>query len=94
MIEHPLGKVAIVGSGPAGLAAAADLVRFGAEVTVYEALHVLGGVLQYGIPTFRLPRDIIDREVQRLEDMGVRFEVNKVIGRTFTLPDTHWEDGL
>ncbi len=87
VIEHPLGKVAIVGSGPAGLAAAADLVRFGAEVTVYEALHVLGGVLQYGIPTFRLPRDIIDREVQRLKDMGVRFEVNKVIGRTFTLPD-------
>ncbi|MBI3705957.1 MAG: NADPH-dependent glutamate synthase [Rhizobiales bacterium] len=86
-IEHPLGKVAIVGSGPAGLAAAADLVRFGASVTVFEALHVLGGVLQYGIPSFRLPRDIIDREVQRLKDMGVRFEINKVIGRTFTLPD-------
>jgi glutamate synthase (NADPH) small chain len=87
VIEHPLGKVAIVGSGPAGLAAAADLVRLGATVTVYEALHVLGGVLQYGIPTFRLPRDIINREVQRLKDMGVHFEINKVIGRTFTLPD-------
>lgn len=87
VVEHPLGKVAIVGSGPAGLAAAADLVRFGAAVTVYEALHVLGGVLQYGIPSFRLPRDIIDREVQRLKDMGVRFEINKVIGRTFTLAD-------
>ena len=86
-IEHPLGKVTIVGSGPAGLAAAADLVRFGATVTVYEALHVLGGVLQYGIPTFRLPRDIIDREVQRLKDMGVRFEINKVIGRTFKIAD-------
>jgi len=85
--EHPLGKVAIVGSGPAGLATAADLVRFGATVTVYEALHVLGGVLQYGIPTFRLPRDIINREVQRLKDMGVRFEINKVIGRTFSLSD-------
>jgi homotetrameric NADPH-dependent glutamate synthase len=82
-----LGKVAIVGSGPAGLAAAADLVRHGATVTVYEALHVLGGVLQYGIPSFRLPRDIINREVQRLKDMGVCFEINKVIGRTFTLAD-------
>lgn len=87
VIEHPLGKVAIVGSGPAALAAAADLVRFGASVVVYEALHVLGGVLQYGIPSFRLPRDIIDREIQRLRDMGVQFEVNKVIGRTFTLAD-------
>jgi len=81
-----LGKVAIVGSGPGGLAAAADLVRFGAEVVVYEALHVLGGVLQYGIPSFRLPRAIIDREIQRLRDMGVRFETNKVIGKTFTIP--------
>jgi len=85
-IAHKLGRVAIVGSGPAGLAAAADLVRFGAEVTVYEALHVLGGVLQYGIPSFRLPRDIIDREIQRLKDIGVRFETNKVVGKTFTIP--------
>ena len=81
-----LGQVAIVGSGPGGLAAAADLVKLGAEVTVYEALHVVGGVLRYGIPSFRLPRDIIDREVQRLKDSGVRFETNKVIGKTFTLP--------
>ena len=80
-----LGTVAIVGSGPAGLAAAADLVRYGADVTVYEALHVVGGVLRYGIPSFRLPRDIIDREVSRLKDMGVRFETNKVIGKTFTV---------
>ncbi|MEZ5786537.1 MAG: NADPH-dependent glutamate synthase [Xanthobacteraceae bacterium] len=87
VIEHPLGKVAIVGSGPAGLAAAADLVRYGADVTVYEALHVLGGVLQYGIPSFRLPRDIIAREIKRLQDMGVKFETNKVIGKTFTLKD-------
>jgi homotetrameric NADPH-dependent glutamate synthase len=83
---RPLGQVAIVGSGPAGLAAAADLVRFGANVTVYEALHVLGGVLQYGIPAFRLPRDTIDREIQRLKTFGVRFETNKVIGKTFTVP--------
>jgi homotetrameric NADPH-dependent glutamate synthase len=80
-----LGKVAIIGSGPAGLAAAADLARFGAKTTVYEALHVLGGVLQYGIPSFRLPRDIIDREIQRLKDMGVTFETNKVVGKTFTV---------
>jgi glutamate synthase (NADPH) small chain len=85
VIEHPLGNVAIVGSGPAGLAAAADLTRFGAKATVYEALHVLGGVLQYGIPSFRLPRDIIDREINRLKDIGVRFETNKVIGKTFTI---------
>lgn len=76
------GRVAIVGSGPAGLACAADLVRAGAEVTVYEALHVVGGVLQYGIPAFRLPREIISREIEGLRAMGVRFEVNKVIGRT------------
>ena len=80
-----LGRVAIVGSGPAGLACAADLVRYGCEVAVYEALHVVGGVLRYGIPSFRLPRDIIDREVQRLKDMGVRFETNKVAGKTFTV---------
>jgi homotetrameric NADPH-dependent glutamate synthase len=84
-LEKSLGRVAIVGSGPGGLAAAADLVRFGAEVTVYEALHVVGGVLRYGIPSFRLPRDIIEREVQGLRDSGVKFETNKVIGKTFTV---------
>jgi len=81
-----LGRVAIVGSGPGGLAAAADLVKYGAEVTVYEALHVVGGVLRYGIPSFRLPRDIIEREVKRLQDSGVKFETNKVIGKNFTVP--------
>jgi homotetrameric NADPH-dependent glutamate synthase len=81
-----LGNVAIVGSGPAGLAAAADLVRVGADVTVFEALHVVGGVLRYGIPSFRLPRDIIDREVARLTGLGIKFETNKVVGKTFTLP--------
>jgi len=83
--EKSLGRVAIVGSGPGGLAAAADLVKFGAEVTVYEALHVVGGVLRYGIPSFRLPRDIIEREVQSLRDSDVKFEINKVIGKTFTI---------
>ena len=88
-----LGKVAIVGLGPAGLSAAADLVRYGADVTIYEALHVVGGVLRYGIPSFRLPRDIIDREVQGLRDLGVKIETNKVIGKTFTVPDLLGEMG-
>ncbi|AGA90369.1 NADPH-dependent glutamate synthase, homotetrameric [Thioflavicoccus mobilis 8321] len=83
--EKELGKVAICGSGPAGLAAAADLNKFGCEVTIFEALHVVGGVLRYGIPAFRLPRHIIDREVQQLLDQGVKIETNKVIGRTFTI---------
>jgi homotetrameric NADPH-dependent glutamate synthase len=82
-----LGRVAIVGSGPAGLACAADLARAGAEVTVLEALHVAGGVLRYGIPAFRLPREIIDREVERLVAMGVRVETDVVVGRTFTVDD-------
>jgi homotetrameric NADPH-dependent glutamate synthase len=89
-----LGKVAVVGSGPGGLGAAADLVRYGADVTVYEALHVVGGVLQYGIPSFRLPREIIDREVQRLKDIGVKFETNKVVGKTFTIPQLTNEKGF
>jgi glutamate synthase (NADPH/NADH) small chain len=91
--EKTLGRVAVVGSGPSGLAVAADLVKFGCEVTVYEALHVVGGVLQYGIPSFRLPRDIITREVDNLKTMGVRFETNKVIGKTFSVPALMTEMG-
>ncbi|MFN8023906.1 MAG: NADPH-dependent glutamate synthase [Acidimicrobiales bacterium] len=87
-------RVAVVGSGPAGLACAADLARDGVEVTVYEALHVAGGVLRYGIPAFRLPRDIIDREVERLEARGVRFETDVVIGRTFTVEQLLDERGF
>jgi homotetrameric NADPH-dependent glutamate synthase len=83
---EPLGRVAIVGSGPAGLACAGDLARSGAKVTVFEALHVIGGVLNYGIPSFRLPRDIIEREVHALETLGVEFQTNKVIGKTFSIP--------
>jgi homotetrameric NADPH-dependent glutamate synthase len=85
-VARQLGRVAIVGSGPSGLAVAADLARYGCDVTVFEALHVLGGVLQYGIPSFRLPRDIISREIDNLRNMGVRFEANKVIGKTFSVP--------
>jgi glutamate synthase (NADPH/NADH) small chain len=91
--EKKLGRVAICGSGPAGLSVAADLTKYGCDVTVYEALHVVGGVLQYGIPPFRLPRDIISREVQGLIDMGVDIQVNKVIGKTFTVPQLIQEKG-
>ncbi len=89
-----LGKVAIVGSGPAGLACAGDLARKGAEVVVFEALHVVGGVLRYGIPSFRLPRESIQREIKTLEGLGVRFEVNKVVGKTFTLEQLLGEMGF
>ena len=89
-----LGSVAVIGSGPSGLAVAADLAKYGCEVTVYEALHVVGGVLQYGIPSFRLPREIISREVENLKGMGVRFETNKVIGKTFSVPQLVGEKGF
>ncbi len=92
--EKRLGRVAIIGSGPSGLAVAADLIRYGCDVTVYEALHVVGGVLQYGIPSFRLPRDIISREVEHLQDLGVKFETNKVIGKTFSVPQLMGEMGF
>jgi glutamate synthase (NADPH/NADH) small chain len=80
-------KVAIVGAGPAGLTAAGELVKSGHDVTVYEALHQAGGVLVYGIPEFRLPKKIVDQEVGRLQQAGVKIECNVVIGRTYTLPE-------
>jgi len=92
--ERRLGNVAVVGSGPSGLAVAADLLRYGCDVTVYEALHVVGGVLQYGIPSFRLPREIISREVEHLKALGVKFETNKVIGKTFSVTQLMQEMGF
>lgn len=80
-------RVAVVGSGPSGLACAADLARSGHEVTVFEALHEPGGVLVYGIPEFRLPKEVVDAEIAGLERLGVVFETNAVIGRTYTLDD-------
>ena len=80
-------KVAIVGSGPAGLACAGDLAKKGYEVTVFEALHVAGGVLQYGIPEFRLPKDIVNKEVTTLKNLGVKIETNIVIGKTLTIDE-------
>ena len=77
-------KVAIIGAGPAGLTAAGDLAKLGYKVTVYEALHVAGGVLMYGIPEFRLPKAVVKREIDGLEDMGVKFEYNSVVGNMAT----------
>jgi glutamate synthase (NADPH/NADH) small chain len=80
-------KVAVVGSGPGGLTAAGQLARYGHDVTVYEALHKPGGVLVYGIPEFRLPKKIVQEEVARLQQAGVKIVCNTVIGRTYTLPE-------
>jgi glutamate synthase (NADPH/NADH) small chain len=80
-------KVALVGSGPASLIAAFDLVRKGYRVTVFEALHKLGGVLAYGIPPFRLPRPIIDEELDRLRALGVEFRTNFIVGKTGTIDE-------
>jgi glutamate synthase (NADPH) small chain len=84
---QPAGnKAAIIGSGPAGLACAGDLAKAGVDVTVFEALHVAGGVLKYGIPEFRLPNDTIDVEVEALKTRGVKFELDTIIGKLFTIP--------
>ena len=78
-------KVAVIGSGPGGLTAAGELARLGHEVTIFEALHASGGVLRYGIPEFRLPNQIVDREVGNLEALGVKIECNVVVGKTITI---------
>ena len=80
-------RVALIGSGPASLIAAYDLVRHGYRVTVFEALHQLGGVLAYGIPNFRLPREIIHDEINRLAAMGVEFRKSVIVGKTFTVEE-------
>lgn len=85
-------KIAVVGSGPAGLTVAADLAKIGYKVTIFEALHEAGGVLTYGIPEFRLPQKIIEREIDFLISLGVQIKLNWVIGRTQTV-DELFEDG-
>ena len=77
-------KVAVIGSGPSGLTCAGDLAKKGYDVTVFEALHLAGGVLVYGIPEFRLPKAVVKREIDGLEDMGVKFEYNSVVGNMAT----------
>ena len=85
-------KVAVVGAGPAGLTCAGDLARKGYEVTVFEVLHTAGGVLMYGIPEFRLPKAIVQKEIDSLKAMGVEFVLNFVVGRSETIDDL-FEDG-
>lgn len=92
--EEPKGKkVAIVGSGPAGLSCAADLSRMGYEVTIFEAFHVAGGVLVYGIPEFRLPKSIVEEEISLLSKMGVKFVFDFLVGRTRTIQGL-FDDGF
>ena len=91
----PTGKkAAIIGSGPAGLACAGDLAKAGVDVTIFEALHVSGGVLKYGIPEFRLPNDTIDIEVDNLKALGVKIQLDIVIGKLFTIPQLMSERGF
>lgn len=88
------GRVAIVGSGPAGLTAAGDLARMGYDVTVFEAFHEPGGVLMYGIPQFRLPKEIVRHEINQLKKAGVKIEPNIVIGRSYTVDELLEEEGF
>lgn len=82
-------KIAVVGSGPAGLSFAGDMAKRGYDVTVFEALHEIGGVLKYGIPEFRLPNKIVDVEIDGLRKMGVRFEKDCIVGKTISYDDLH-----
>jgi len=87
-------KVAVIGSGPSGLSCAGDLIKMGHTVIVFEAFHELGGVLTYGIPEFRLPKDIVQEEVDALADLGVEFKLNTVIGVTYTIDELMTQEGF
>jgi glutamate synthase (NADPH) small chain len=87
-------KVAIVGSGPSGLTCAAELAKMGYQVTIFEALHAVGGVLRYGIPEFRLPKEILDLETERIKALGVQIYTNFVVGRTATIDELFGEWGF
>ena len=89
--EEAKGKVAVVGSGPAGLAFAGDMAKYGYDVTVFEALHEIGGVLKYGIPEFRLPNRIVDREIEGLRALGVTFQTDVIVGKTLSIDDLQAE---
>ena len=87
-------KIAVIGSGPGGLTVAGDLIKLGYEVTVFEALHRPGGVLSYGIPEFRLPKELVKKEIRTLEDQGVNIECNMVIGKVLTLDELKTDYGF
>ena len=87
-------KVAVIGSGPSGLTCAGDLAKLGYDVTVFEALHLAGGVLVYGIPEFRLPKAIVQKEIDTLIDLGVKVETNVVVGRTITIDELMHDYGF
>ena len=87
-------RVAVVGSGPAGLTCAGDLAKKGYDVTIYEALHTPGGVLVYGIPEFRLPKELVRREIRSVEEMGVKIETNAVVGRAVSVDELLHEEGF
>lgn len=90
-----LAKVAVVGSGPAGLACASDLAKWGYDVTIFEALHKAGGVLAYGIPEFRLPKEtVLKREIESVKALGVRIETDVIVGRTVTIDSLLDEEGF
>jgi glutamate synthase (NADPH/NADH) small chain len=94
-LDPPTGKrVAVVGSGPAGLTVAGDLIKKGHEVTIFEALHAPGGVLVYGIPEFRLPKEIVRAEVNYLEKLGVEIELDVVVGKTVTVDELIEDEGF
>jgi glutamate synthase (NADPH/NADH) small chain len=93
-IERNRFRVGIVGSGPAGMACAADMAKAGCEVTVFEAFHEPGGVLKYGIPDFRLPNSVVDVEIGKLARLGIQFECNTLVGRLFTIEQMLTEMGF
>ena len=96
-VEKPVSnghKVAVIGSGPSGLACASDLAKKGYDVTIFEALHVAGGVLSYGIPEFRLPKSIVQKEIDGLKALGVKIETNTVIGKTISVDELIEEEGF
>ena len=93
-VEKNGHKVAIVGSGPSGLASASDLAKMGYEVTIFEALHEAGGVLVYGIPEFRLPKErVVKREIESVKQLGVTIETDVVVGRTITVDELLDKEG-
>jgi glutamate synthase (NADPH/NADH) small chain len=93
-IEPSGFKIGIVGSGPAGMACAADMAKAGCDVTVFEAFHQAGGVLKYGIPDFRLPNAVVDAEIENLRKLGIKFECNTLVGRLFTIEQMRDELGF